>query len=110
MSLNTDFDCSKFPFLPSLHFTFAIWLVVVQTINRRLEKKIEREKIMIDTLPALSVQILELAKDHGRITLSEIVKLTNANRNTVKKRLQSLTQANHLTQHGTGKGTWYLRS
>jgi len=86
------------------------FLRALQQQKCRLEKKIEREKIMVDTLPALSVQILELAKDHGRITVSEIVKITNANRNTVKKHLQSLVFSNHLTQHGTGKGTWYSSS
>jgi len=60
-------------------------------------------------LAELSVKILELAKEHGRLTVSQIVNLTNANRNTVKKHLQSLVAANHLSQHGAGKGTWYGR-
>ena len=72
-----------------------------------LEKKIERERIMVDTLPELSIQILELAKDQGKITISQIVKTTGANRNTIKKHLQSLVSGNKLAQHGTGKGTWY---
>lgn len=83
------------------------FLHALQQQKKRLEKKIERERIMIDTLPALSVQILELAKAQGRITIGQIVKVTGANRNTVKKHLQSLVSANHLAQHGTGKGTWY---
>lgn len=61
------------------------------------------------TLPELSVQILELVKEHGRITVSQIVSFTGANRNTVKKHLQTLVSANHLAQHGTGKGSWYGR-
>jgi len=77
--------------------------------KKRLEKKMEREKIVVDTLPELSVQILEFAKEHGKLTNGQIVKLTGANRNTVKKHLQSLVSANHLAQHGTGKGTWYGR-
>jgi predicted HTH transcriptional regulator len=35
--------------------------------------------------------------------------MTGANRNTVKKHLQSLVAAQHLAQHGKGKGTWYAR-
>lgn len=77
--------------------------------KNRLEKKMEREKIVMDTLPELSVQILEFAKEHGKLSNAQIVKLTGANRNTVKKHLQSLVSANHLAQHGTGKGTWYGR-
>ncbi len=73
----------------------------------RLQKKIERERIMADSLPALSLEILELAREHGRVTISQAVMLTNANRNTVKKHIQSLVSANRLTRHGKGKGTWY---
>jgi predicted HTH transcriptional regulator len=46
-------------------------------------------------------------KERGRITIGEIVNLTGANRNTVKKHLAVLVEAGHLSQHGTGKGTWY---
>ena len=86
------------------------FLRALQQQKRRLEKKIERERIMTGTLPALSVQILELAKDQSRITISEVVKITGANRNTVKKHLAALVGANRLTQQGTGKGTWYARN
>ena len=61
-------------------------------------------------LPELSVNILELATEHGRLTVSQIVGLTGANRNTVKKHLQALVSNHHLAQHGKGKGTWYGRS
>ncbi|MEO1192929.1 MAG: DUF977 family protein [Pseudomonadota bacterium] len=83
------------------------FLRALQQQKRRLEKKIERERIVMGRLPDLSLQILELAREQGRITISKVVTLTGANRNTVKKHLQSLVSANHLTQHGTGKGTWY---
>ncbi len=76
----------------------------------RLERKLERERITAAALPALSLEILELAKEHGRLTISEVVTLTGANRNTVKKHLQALVAANHLAQHGRGKGTWYGRA
>jgi len=90
------------------------WIVyflrALQQQKKRLERKIERERIVVDTLPELSVQILELAKDQDKITIGQIVKLTQANRNTIKKHLQSLVSANHLIQSGTGKGTWYRRT
>jgi len=89
------------------------WIVYflrsLQQQKQRLERKLERERITATSLPPLSVQILELAKEHGRLTIAQIVTLTGANRNTVKKHLQALVSANHLTQHGTGKGTWYGR-
>lgn len=95
---------------PQWHPWVIYFLKALQQQKQRLEKKIERERIVIGTLPELSVRILELAKEHGRLTVSQIVDLTNANRNTVKKHLQSLVGANHLSQHGTGKGTWYGRN
>jgi Fic family protein len=77
--------------------------------KNRLEAKIAQERIMIERLPELAVQILELAKSHGRITNSQVVDITGANRNTVKKHLQMLVSARHLVQHGSGKATWYSR-
>ncbi|MES9988378.1 MAG: DUF977 family protein [Candidatus Thiodiazotropha endolucinida] len=85
------------------------FLRALQKQKARLETKIAREKILLDKLPKLSVQILELAKAHGRLTIGQIVEITGANRNTVKKHLQVLVAAGHLTQHGIGKGTWYGR-
>ncbi|MEW8102798.1 MAG: Fic family protein, partial [Candidatus Thiodiazotropha endolucinida] len=64
------------------------FLHALQKQKARLETKIAREKILLDKLPELSVQILELAKAHGRLTIGQIVEITGANRNTVKKHLQ----------------------
>jgi len=83
------------------------FLRALQHQKNRLKTKIEHERLMADTLPGLSVQIVALAKAHGKIKIAEVVKTTGANRNTVKKHLQSLVSARHLAQHGTGKGTWY---
>ena len=35
---------------------------------RQLEKKVEREKTVLAALPELSLQIVELAREHGRVT------------------------------------------
>jgi len=74
---------------------------------RRLEKKIERERIVLAALPDLSLQIVEFAREHGRITMMDAIKLTGASRNTLKQHFRSLTERNHLEQHGSGRGTWY---
>lgn len=73
----------------------------------RLQKKIERERLVLGDLPDLSVRVLELTRERGRITVAEVAKLTGANRNTIKDHLSSLTRAGHLTRHGKGRGTWY---
>ncbi len=78
--------------------------------KRRLESKLEREHILAGALPGLSLRILDVVVGRGRATIGEIVQLTGANRNTVKKHLASLVGANHLARHGAGKGTWYGRT
>jgi Fic family protein len=83
------------------------FLRTLQQQKNSLQVKIEREKLLIGRLPELSLKILELAKSRGRITISEIIALTNANRNTVKKHLESLVAATHLQKFGSGRGVWY---
>lgn len=83
------------------------FLRALQHQKARLGKKIERERLVLGDLPDLSVQILELAREHGRITVAEATKLTGANRNTIKDHLSTLTDAQHLARHGKGRGTWY---
>jgi Fic family protein len=74
---------------------------------RRLEKKVEREKIVLATLPELSLQIVEFAREHGRVSIGDVIKLTGASRNTLKVHFRSLVEENHLTQRGSGRGVWY---
>lgn len=74
---------------------------------KRLEKKVEHEKIVLAPLPDLSLKIVELARENGKITISDVVRLTGANRNALKVHFRKLTQLNHLEQHGQGRGVWY---
>lgn len=74
---------------------------------RRLEKKVEREKIVLARLPELSLAIIEFTRDHGRITMADAVHLTQANRNTLKQHLRNLVEQGHLLQQGAGRGVWY---
>lgn len=85
----------------------VFFLKALQMQKQRLEIKLEKEHLLLSQLPELSLQILQLVKSRGRITNSEIVTLTNANRNTVKKHLEALVAAQQLRKNGIGKGTWY---
>ena len=76
----------------------------------RLEKKIERERVFLGDLPELSVQILELCRERGRVTIGEITKITGISRNTIKVHLAALTDKGHLARHGAGRGAWYSQS
>jgi DeoR/GlpR family transcriptional regulator of sugar metabolism len=67
----------------------------------------ERERIMLAQMPELSVMILELAREHGRVTVAEAVRVSGASRNTIKDHLKALVEQGHLTLHGAGRGAWY---
>lgn len=85
----------------------SYFLEALREQKRRLEKKIERERVLLGDLPELSVAILELARERGRVTVAEIAADREVSRNTVKGHLKSLTDAGHLARHGAGRGTWY---
>jgi predicted HTH transcriptional regulator len=50
---------------------------------------------------------VEFAREHGRVTMMDAIKLTGASRNTLKQHFRDLTKRNYLDQHGSGRGVWY---
>lgn len=85
----------------------TFFLRALQQQMKRLAKKVEREKIVLSALPEISVQILEHAREHGRVTIGDIATLTGINRNTLKKHFSQLVEKGHLVLHGSGRGAWY---
>ncbi len=85
----------------------AFFLRALQQQMKRLAKKVEREKIVLAALPELSVRIIEHAREHGRVTISDIVRLTGTSRNTLKQHFRDLVVQRHLALHGSGRGAWY---
>jgi len=83
------------------------FLRALQQQKRRLAAKVEREKIIIAALPELAVQIVDHARQHGRVTIGDMIRVTGASRNTLKEHFRRLVALGHLKQHGTRKGTWY---
>ena len=74
---------------------------------RRLNRKVEREQIVLAALPELSLQIVEFAREHGRITMADAMRLTGSSRNTLKQHLRALVERGHLAPQGAGRGVWY---
>ena len=74
---------------------------------RRLERKVEREKLVLAAMPELQLQVVELAREHGRVTIGQAIKLTGASRNTLKQHFRALVARGTLRQHGRGRGVWY---
>ena len=83
------------------------FLRALQQQMKRLAKKVEREKIVLSAIPELSVKILEYAREHGRVTIGDIVTLTGTSRNTLKQHFRQLLEKGHLVMHGRGRGAWY---
>jgi len=75
--------------------------------KQRLESKIKRERIILGDLPELSVQILEIAREHGRVTIADTEKTTGISKSTIKDHMKSLHKNGYLERHGAGRGTWY---
>ncbi len=92
---------------PNWSAWLSFFLRCLDKQRSRLEAKVERETIMRSTLPELAIDILDLAAQHGQISVGDIVRATNAPRGTVKKRLTELTVSRHLKRGGKGRGTWY---
>ena len=65
------------------------------------------EQITSEEFHPLSEEILELFVNTKRLTLSEVVDQTGANRNTVKVRMRELVATRHIKQHGKARSTWY---
>ena len=92
---------------PNWHPWMVFFLRSLAEQVRRLEKKVEREKIVLASLPELSLRIHEFAREHGRITMGDAIKLTGASRNTLKQHFRSLLERGSLNIHGSGRGVWY---
>ncbi|MHB1935369.1 MAG: Fic family protein [Acidobacteriaceae bacterium] len=83
------------------------FLRALQQQMKRLAKKVERERIVLSAMPELSVQIVEYAREHGRVTIGDMVTLTSTSRNTLKQHFRQLLEKGHLVMHGRGRGAWY---
>ncbi len=95
--------------LDTFHESWSeFFLILLKKQKDELQFKIQREKNMLET-PALSVKILDLAREHGRITVSFLSRTIKANRNTIKKHLQTLVRKGQLDKKGKGRGTYYTR-
>jgi Fic family protein len=71
-----------------------------------LARKVERERLMAALAP-LDEQLLQLVRDHGRVTLAAAEQLTRANRNTLKVHLRQLVETGRLRLLGRGRASWY---
>jgi predicted HTH transcriptional regulator len=75
--------------------------------KNNLAAKVKEEQALRSSLPALSRQILELARTRGEVTVKEIEDSTGANRNTIKVHVKKLAEQQYLRHIGQGRGARY---
>lgn len=92
---------------PDWHPWLLFFLRALDRQKNRLAEKIARENIVLADLPELSVRIIEFAREHGRVSTGDMVKLIGASRNTLKQHFRQLVERGHLVRHGGGRTTWY---
>jgi Fic family protein len=86
----------------------SFFLRCLKKQKSNLAAKVKKEKALDDTtLPALSIQILELLKQHGRLTIAEMVEHTAASQSTIKVRLRELISMGRIQRYGKARATWY---
>jgi Fic family protein len=69
--------------------------------------KSSAKKLVVAALPDPAAQILEHVRQHGRVTVGDMIRATGASRNTLKEHFRSLVDKQHQVMPGTGKGSWY---
>jgi Fic family protein len=82
------------------------FLQILKRQKDALLHKVEQERLVAQ-VPQLSERLLVLARERGRLSISDAVTLLAVNRNTAKIHLRQLVKQGYLAQHGVGKGTWY---
>ncbi|MBX3148146.1 MAG: Fic family protein [Gemmatimonadales bacterium] len=87
---------------PWLHF----FLKALAEQTRRLGQRLEQEQ-RLDSLPTMSLQIVDVLEARRRATMGEIITLTGGKRDTIKSHLRTLVEQARLLRHGRGRGVWY---
>jgi Fic family protein len=85
----------------------GFFLSALQRQMHRLRAKIERERLLMGSLSEVSAQLLDLVRDHGRLTIGDAARLTGQNRNTLKQHFRTLVADGLIALNGAGRGAWY---
>lgn len=95
---------------PDWHPWLMFFMRALQQQKRRLATKIEYEERALADLPELAINILDYARQHGRVTNREMVRALDASPNTLKATFRMLVDKGMLERHGGGRSTWYALS
>lgn len=90
-----------------IDYTWTEFLLeILKKQKDTLFEKYQRE-MLSNQLPEVSAKILDLAAQHGRVTVAFLEKSLQRNRNTIKKHLQQLCKKKELILQGKGRGVYY---
>ena len=92
---------------PELGPWLGFFVQTLHTQKTRLERKIAREQLIEGDLPELSVRILEIARERGRVQSGELAKALGSPKPTLRHRLNELVERGLLQRHGAGRAVWY---
>jgi hypothetical protein len=76
--------------MPELAALGLVFPSCIAAANEASGKESRTGEIVLEALPELSLRILEHAREHGRVTIGDIVKLTGTSRNTLKQHFRQL--------------------
>jgi Fic family protein len=85
---------------PNWESWILFFLKSMKSQKDNLEIKIKRERLLLKQLPDMSQTILDLTHENGKITMGELMAITNYNRNTLTKHLSNLVQQNQIQKNG----------
>ena len=88
----------------------TFFVTSLQKQKRSLEEKIQKLKLAdTDKLSPTAREILSLFAKGAEMSVSEIVKITKKNPETIRKSVQSLVKKGLLVKLGTTRGVTYIR-
>lgn len=100
--------------LESKKIKFENWILFfLKSLKKQkdnLEKKVKVEKILQENFHSLHLEILKILKHHNSLSISEIQRLSQANRNTLKVKLKELVGMKKIKSFGKGRGITYTIS
>ncbi len=99
-----SFNAEKADWQPWLLFFLRSLLRHAEFLKKKLLKE---DQNILNQLPPITVQILNLFDTLDKITVRETSELTGINRNTVKSSLSRLVTLGKIKQHGRGRSVYY---
>jgi len=64
-------------------------------------------KTVLGAMPELQLKTVEFAREHGLVTIGEVIQATGASRTTLKQHFRALVERGTPDRHDGGRGVWF---